>query len=293
MSFAGDSAFLARYIGRRPSGQDTMKRPAGDRAVKRTGDVHKDLTESQLAWIGSVALAYNETEVLLDLILTSSLGQNNLGHELTSRINGTEGKIEIIKRALENLKVEHQTRDSIALTLGAEGFSGLKKYRDRIIHARIQDAKNAIAHSPASRGKFEEILLTSKALEGVYTRLVLLKAELAFILEIVIAVEVTLSIRLALHWTNHLSDDPYTRRPETESRIQEALAQLQQCRRDRLLLPPLPEFPSELELNAADDRARLEDQADMLKKLGPMPDYLKNNPRPRLADRADEGIDDE
>ncbi len=144
-----------------------MKRPASDRPIKRTGNVRKDLSENQLAWIGSVALAYNETEALLDLTVTCSLGQLDLGHELTSRINGTDGKIEIIKTAMEKLKAEQSIRDAIALTLGADGFAGLKKYRDRIIHARIRDAKNAIAESPASRGKFEEVLLIPKALGRV------------------------------------------------------------------------------------------------------------------------------
>jgi hypothetical protein len=250
------------------------------------------LSESQLAWIGSVALAYNETELFLDLILTSSLGQSDLGHELTSRINGTEGKIEIIKTAISNLKTEEPIRNAIALTFGADGFSGLKKYRDRIIHARIRDAKNAIAQSPASRGKFEEVLLTPKALEGVYNRLVLLKVELSFIMQIVIGIEIATSIGLTLHHMNLSSEDPYKRAPETESRIQAALAQLQLCRKDRLSLQPLPEFPSESELNAADVRATQEDQADIAERFGLLPQYLKDAGLPRLAERATEGMDD-
>jgi hypothetical protein len=92
--------------------------------VKRTGNVRRDLSEKQLAWIGSVALEYNETELFLDLILTSSLGQIDLGHELTSRINGTEGKIEIIKRAVEKLRVEQPIRDSLAHTFGQRALLG-------------------------------------------------------------------------------------------------------------------------------------------------------------------------
>jgi hypothetical protein len=271
----------------------TMKRAAKDRPVKRTGNVRKDLSENQLAWIGSVALAYNETELILDLILTSALGQNDLGHALTSRINGTEGKIEILKTAIANLKAEQPIRDAIALTLGADGFSGLKKYRDRVIHARIRDAKNAIAQSPASRGKFEEVLLTEKALEGVYNRLVLLRAELSFILQMVIGIEVAASIGLALHHMKLSSDDPYKRAPETESRIQAALAQLQLCRRDRLSLQPLPKFPSESELNEADVRAKQEDRAETMKDipLADLPHRLSNLHPPvlGLSKRDDNG----
>jgi hypothetical protein len=148
----------------------------------------------------------------------------------------------------------------------------LKKYRDRVIHARIRDAKNAIAESPASRGKFEEVLLTPRALEGVYNRLVLLRTELMFILTIVIAIQVSVSMRLTLKDTGYSSDDPYMRMPQTESKIQEALAQLQLCRKDRLSLQPLPEFPSESELNAADAQATQEAQADMLEQLRPTSD---------------------
>jgi hypothetical protein len=269
-------------------GEDTIKRPDSKHPVKRTGDVRKDFNEAQLAWIGSVLICFNEVEFILDTAFAGVLGHLDLGHELTSRINGSEGKIEIISRMFQLLKAENQLVTSVAETLGENGFKGLKKYRDRIAHARIQDAKNAIGRSPAQRGKFEEILLTPIALEGLYKRLDFLRQEMLEILTLAITTEVfnALANEMKLSLT-----DLYKRAPQSELKIQESLARLQQHRKDRLSLPPLPEFPSESELSAADAQAKKEHQADIMKELGPLPDYLKNNPFPRLADRATEGMD--
>ena len=137
-----------------------MKRPATDRKPKRSGDVRKDLTENQLAWIGSVALSYNEAETIVDLLLDICLSLGNLSHDVIGRINGIEGKVELAKLAVKQLAAPEEALRLLQETLGEGGFLLLKKNRYRIIHARIIDAAAGIAKSPARRGAFEEILLT-------------------------------------------------------------------------------------------------------------------------------------
>ena len=244
-----------------------MKRPATARVTsKRTGDVRKDLTQDQLAWIGSVALAFNEAELLLDIIVGFGFGAVTNIHELTSRINGVEGKIALAKIGADELKASETFKQLLSHTLGEAGLSLLKKLRDRIIHARILDATSAIAESPAQRGKFDEILLTKESLEAVYKRLDIIRNELISALKIIASLFVLERIQgaaeVAVAFGN--AETVQRKKAEIESRIQEWIARLQQYQRDRLSLPPLPEFPSESELNAVDAQARQDRQDEAL-----------------------------
>jgi hypothetical protein len=246
-----------------------MKRPATDIPSKRTGDVRKDLTQTQLAWIGSVALAYNENELLLDMIVGLGFGAVLNSHELTSRINGVEGKVALAKIGADALKAGPEFKRLLAETLGEGGFSLLKKLRDRIIHARIIDAAAAIARSPAQRGKFDEILLTEESLAGVYHRLDIIRYELMASLKIVgdlwIQASTGDSGEVARSLGNGAIVDRH--RLESEARIAEALSQLQQRQRDRLSLPPLPEFPDQSELSAVDAQAAQDRQAEIFEGI--------------------------
>ena|ERR1700733_2448918 len=266
-----------------------MKRPSKNRPLKRTGDIRKDLTPNQLAWIGSVTLAFNEVETLLDLILSVCFSLGDATHEVTSRINGIDGKIELAKIGIAQLKANDEFRHLLAETLGENGFALLKKLRDRIIHARIIDAATAIARSPAQRGKFDEILLTEKSLEAVYERLEFTRLELSEADRITTWLWLNVFIEpieriSAISPVNRAVAE--LRKSESESGIKGALSRYQQHQKDRLSLPPLPKFPDESELNAADARALQDRQDDMLKRLGPIPDYLKNIPTLNLAQTA-------
>lgn len=258
-----------------------MKRADTKRAVKRTGNVRKDLTQNQLAWIASVALAYNEAERLIDVSLITSLSLGDIAHDVVGRINGIDGKIAIIKLAITELKCPTNIQHKIADSLGEGGFSLLKRYRDRIIHASIVDAAAAIAKTPASRGNFEEVLLTVSALKALYKRMRLVRLELIEVLKIcgVLArrkymqpIETSLSIF-------GVPDRIAERRKETEEEIRACFARFLRHQKARLSLPPLPQFPSEAELRAADEKAMQARQDDMMKRLGPLPEHLKNRSR--------------
>ena len=86
-----------------------MKRPAKDNPEQmfRTGDVKRDLTRDQLEAIGAAALAYNSLEDQIDnLLLTATRMPVWLFPEVSSRINGLEGKIQVVQAAINEAKME-------------------------------------------------------------------------------------------------------------------------------------------------------------------------------------------
>lgn len=213
-----------------------MKRISTNQTAKRTGIIRIDLTEKQLIGIGLVAITYNEAEILIDVLLSSLLGTSpKMSLELTSRINGIDGKIELIKLGVKDLESPASFLSLLTKSLGKEGnngFSELKKYRDGIIHARILDASLGIGLTPGKRGTIYDILLTSPALEAVAERLSIMRHELIEISNIIMKLRA-------------LVGQPKLLR---EQEIQQLIPLYQQHQKNRLSLAPLPEFPSESEV---------------------------------------------
>ena len=237
-----------------------MKRSRTERKISRTGDIRKDLSDAQLAGIGMVALAYNEAELLIDLAL--SLGAKiewDMFKAITSRINGVDGKIEIAKLGFKLAGGSDEAQVLLANTLGNDGFALLKQYRDAIIHARVLDAPAGIALSPARRGKENEVLLTTDALNGVYERLALVRKELIEACRIMIKLPRDLppvSTGLKQPRASVLM------RLQNEPTIRDAIARYREHQSHRLSLPPLPEFPEEppIPQETEDAPARSEDR---------------------------------
>jgi hypothetical protein len=241
-----------------------MKRPDTKRPSKRTGNVRKDLTQNQLAWIASVALAYNEAERLVDLILITSIFLGDISSDVIGRINGVENKVDIAKLAMREIKCPGSMLPAIGDSLGEGGFMLLKKYRDRIIHASVVDAAAAIARSPAHRGKFEEVLLTVKGLKALYRRLVLVRQELIRITRIasVLSHQKYLDpVDTVIRMTSGPNVHEQERKMKNAKEIREHFAQLRRHQKARLSLPPLPQFPTEAQLRLADVLALRERQA--------------------------------
>jgi hypothetical protein len=233
-----------------------MKRVRSSLLPKRTGDIRKDMSESQLASLGAVSLAYNEAEVQIDLIMALALGlwAESAPH-VTSRINGIDGKIEIIKVALRELGAPKEAQALLCETFGDAGFKELKKYRDGVIHARTLDAPSGIAGTAINRGKFYEVLLSKVALDGLYDRLVLIRLELIEACNIAMALAMVrtftkLNMQFGLVAPQFLPLFDQTRAAH-ESNIQAATSRFRENHTRRLSLPPLPEFPSESELQQA------------------------------------------
>ena len=214
--------------------------------MQRTGDIRKDLTESQLAGVGSVALAYNEAEILIDILMSLALGIFTfIANDVTGRINGIDGKIEIAKKAMKLIAASDEVNKLLSETLGDGGFSLYKKYRDAVIHARILDAPAGIGLSPARRGEVQEVLLTASALNGLYDRLVIIR------LELIEACNIAIRSFSDRRWTplrallDPSDSKAYLPKRQYEQEIQACLSRYREHQKRRLLLPPLPEFPEE------------------------------------------------
>jgi hypothetical protein len=217
-----------------------MKRPFRQRRiVGASHDVKKDLSKDQLAAIGAVALAYNYAEAQIDQVLGAALDiwARPFLHEVTTRINGVDGKIEIIVKALPLLVTEDTIRADIEDSLGNNAFKRLKQYRDAIIHARVLDRELELGHVIERRARRSEVLLSVTALERLYEHLTALEAELS---------PVALMINSAHRRSQFAPDDP--ERERLEANYQESNSLFQSRRTKRRSLPPLPEFPEEPEI---------------------------------------------
>jgi hypothetical protein len=220
-----------------------MKPPAVRRkATVRTGDIKKDLSTEQLAGIGAVAVAYNYAETMIDQMMVLALNvpeiiASHINPHITSRINGVDGKIAIVKLCAEHLGLAEDIRLSMAEARGTCGFGVLKGYRDAVIHARVLDSNLQLGERLERQGRRHEVLLSAVALEGLFQRLDELKVELAGY-----AIILTL-----VHWINELRErdpaDPEIARSQQD--IREYYAQALEHRTARLSLPPLPEFPEQ------------------------------------------------
>jgi len=205
--------------------------------TERVADLKQNLSQEQLAAIGAVTIAWNELEIFIHLLLGYGLYFPwPLLLEVTTRINGIDGQIEIIRK-LRTLHMDIGVEEKVwkLIEISLSGITEYKRFRDGVIHARVLDAPQGIGEIIQKRGAREEILLTEKALNALYDRLVLLRSEL---------VSITLIFEKV---SRHLQIDILRdKRPNTKSLsqdIQAYVSQLQQHQSQRLLLQPLPGFP--------------------------------------------------
>jgi hypothetical protein len=201
---------------------------------KRGADVRKNLTSEQLEWIGSVAIAWNELEFVLDITLAIALGISPpLWFELTTRIHGIDGKLELIRKVRTLFPEIDQTIFAL-MDMTLDAVVECKKYRDGVVHAHVLDAPAGIGGLVQRRAREEIVLLTVPALKGLYDRLALLRNE-------IIPAHMILSGLARYLRFNPSPDDALRRRVEAEA--QEYVVQLQLHQNQRRSLPPLPQFP--------------------------------------------------
>lgn len=229
-----------------------MKREHIDGPIVRSGIIRIDLSEKQLAGIGLVAIAYNEAEILIDVALSKLFGLSpEMSLELTSRINGIDGKSELIKDGVKHSGGPASLVQLVNKTLGTEGksgFSELKRYRDHIVHSRVHNAPSGIAQTPGKRGKTYDVLLTVEALEALAVRMEKIRLELVDMSNIIMKL-------------NQLSGQP---KSQIELEIQALTPPYQQRQKSRLSLPPLPKFPSESEVYQSHLRWQANQQSQII-----------------------------
>jgi hypothetical protein len=232
---------------RRNAREDTPK------DVHSTGNLKADMTEKQLAAFGAAALAYNILEDQIDALLLVATGIREwLFAEVSSRINGLEGKIAIIQKAIT---CSLEPDDAKTLTGSVAIFGDLKKTRDAFIHARIINAPLGVGRGANRRGQSPfEVLLSADALDGFYDHVVALQRELSRGGNL---------FNSATALKQCAAGDPNKPRLEEEIRVHRA--QFLQNHRHRLSLKPLPKFPSEEELREAASRLR---ETQILLRMG-------------------------
>jgi hypothetical protein len=207
----------------------------------RKVDIKKEIAVSQLAALGAMALAFNETEAALDRLFYAATELTSpLQLEVSTRIGGLDGKIPITIKGAAQFLSKDDVRQLEEL-LGDGSFGLLKDYRDGAIHARHVNANTGIGVKVDRKARVYDYLIVETALNAAYDQLVAITNEL----------DEAVSL---LQWCKSLkslaSDDP--KRAQVEEETGACRSRFQQCRTERLNLPPLPKFPSESELRAAD-----------------------------------------
>ena len=132
----------------------------------RSSDPFNNLSIDQLAYIGAVAMLFNDLETEIDGMCAMCLATNIQPNEVLSRINGLEGKVEIIKHAAKQSGFNETEMEILCQTLGrGGGFLELKGFRDAVVHADI-DMTTALPNC-AQRGKYGDVLLAIDCLKGL------------------------------------------------------------------------------------------------------------------------------
>jgi hypothetical protein len=232
-----------------------MKRDYTEHEGIPPDDILTDIPQAQLAGIGAVALSYNYAENTVNRMMFLCMGiPIGMYRDVVTRINGVDGKIEIVKRgAKEQLNLPCEIVEFISVTLGDGHFKLLKKYRDAVIHARIVNKVTGVGELLESRGRHTEVLLTKDALMGLYKRLKEIRMELACLL----------MVMDAKHWINQFRDPNDLDKAKHEEQIPAYFALARQYRDQRLALSPLPEFPDAVQLHELESQPGAEPQETM------------------------------
>jgi len=249
-----------------------MKRPFGPakNSHAKFDDVRADFSSAQLQGIGAVAMAYNELEAELFALFMVSTGIDpNLQLDVFTRINGTDGVIEIIKKGAATLGIPAESQTELNEVLG-EGVFGLhKQHRDAVIHSRMYNAPLGVGIRAGRRAALFEVLLTKEALEILYQHMTALKRQLR---------DAVLFLHSARDLNNFGPGDPG--REPREALAAHLSARFLDHRKARQSLPPLPEFPSEPELKQARDdwwQERVAEQQAWIQNLS-LPQFERRSP---------------
>src|SRR5262245_61008343 len=103
--------------------------------------------EEQFAFIGYIAICWNYIEHKFDELMAEALSlADEYSIEITSRINGFEGKHAIIRKALEHsVKLPKATRTVIEETLAK--VAECKTYRDSFVHTVPKDRQMIVGET--------------------------------------------------------------------------------------------------------------------------------------------------
>jgi hypothetical protein len=230
-----------------------QKRPKGTIKTEHDlGNIKAEIPSAQLAAIGALALAFNEVEATLDrLLFAVTRLEAHLQLEVSTRIAGIDGKLEIIKAGAKKI-LDAEMWLFLAEAFGENHFKKLKIYRDCVIHARHLNPSVGTGVKVDSKAEVYDTLVRVDILDAAYSLLVVLRKEFS---------EITSLVLGTMALTASAADAP--ERAQIEVKIANCRAQALEHRTTRLALPPLPEYPSESELRQADAHANI-DQTEVL-----------------------------
>ena len=226
-----------------------MKRPQppGARPGRVEHDIKRALTTEQLAEIGAISLKFNQVESIIEFILLVVLDVPPLlWWDVVRRINGMDAKLSILRRYYESNKI-FTAEAKECLKIALDGVADYKKYRDLIIHCVPYDVDKGIGQHMTTKAEAVQILLTKEALSALYDRLCILNEELVF-------ADLLFRLGSATGAKAIYPDVADLLRLRRERDVPAVLDLVLPHQKRRLSLPPLPEFPSDQEIEA--DQAR-------------------------------------
>src|SRR5688500_16059639 len=137
----------------------------------------KDISAERLKAIAGILLVWNYIESVLDVALPTSLQlQHAVWNDVTSRINGMDGKIAIFKASVAAQGPSNDVKLIISKTLNA--VETYKRFRDGLIHVRIVHPRAIVADTIQRKGVADEVLISQEALDALYERLCYVGSEM-------------------------------------------------------------------------------------------------------------------
>jgi hypothetical protein len=211
-----------------------MRRKSTGPKVAASGyDVTTDIRPEKLQAFAAIMLTWNYIETYLDATLGLALQLRvDLFPHVTSRINGIDGKVAILKECAKTRLASEEVRLSFSKTLNS--IEQYKKLRDGVAHVRIADPKADIADTIQKRGVSDEVLISQAALDALYEHIVFIGGEISLMFRIFYYCAVA-----------DEKSNPEDERREAAQLAEQHLAQLRETQKSRERLQPLPKFPDE------------------------------------------------
>lgn len=212
-----------------------MKIPGHFTSGARWSHPLDNYNDNQLLNIGKIAILYNECEVHLHEIVWTVIDYQADKLHITSRINGTDGLIEIFLQAFRSVKISEdvrKVREVVERSLKSDGFNRAKTWRDLVVHSVIWDRRLKVSKSRGRQGKTQNVWVSATALEWLQNYMAALEREMWAMDEYVYFL-VRKRPRFIFHDLETES---------SEQALQERFSAYQRYQTDRLSLLPAPEY---------------------------------------------------
>jgi hypothetical protein len=229
-----------------------MKRPFNDvrpTQINGTRDPRENLSIAQRAAFGDAILAYNLLEDSHSALFWVTSQLPGMA-ERANKARSIDERTVCILHALKSAALEAEDTERIREAIAR--FEELKAYRNAMVHCRIIDASIGVGRSDGQKNEPSEILLTEEALDLLYWHLVWSERELLSANSIIIAVS---------QFNALPNDDP--RKLSARQHLVVHRISFYSNSDTRRRLRPLPEFPTEAEMELAMEVHRRAQQAKL------------------------------